>query len=327
MTDEVHLAPGDTGPAVADVQRRLAALGVSTGPDQPGRYDDGTRTAVEAFQHRRGLRVDGVCGPQTWSALVEAGWSLGDRLLYRRTPMLRGDDVAELQQRLSALGFETGRVDGIFGDLTLAGLAEFQRNVGLVDDGVAGRSTITELVRFGSRHGGSELVTAVRDREQLRRAPRTLAGRRLAIGEEGGLGAALAALRRILSRERAVVVALHHPDESRQAAEANAADAEVYLCLRLDPTGERCTSSYYAGFRYTSPGGRKLAELIQATVPTALALADGGAHGMSLPVLRETRMPAVICEVGPASVVVEHAPLLAQAIADALVAWVRTTWE
>lgn len=327
MTDAIRLAPGDAGPAVADVQRRLAALGISNVPDEPGWYGDGTRTAVEAFQHRRGLRVDGVCGPQTWAALVEAGWSLGDRLLYRRTPMLRGDDVAELQQRLSALGFDTGRVDGIFGDLTLAGLAEFQRNVGLLDDGIAGRSTITELLRFGSRHGTSELVSAVRDREQLRRAPRTLAGRRVAIGEEGGLGAALAALRRILVRERADVVALHDPDESRQAAEANAADAEVYLCLRLDPAAQRCTSSYYAGFRYTSAGGRKLAELIQATVPTALALADGGARGMSLTVLRETRMPAVICEIGPSAVVVEHASLLAQAIADALVAWVRTTWE
>ncbi|MDA8056664.1 MAG: peptidoglycan-binding protein [Actinomycetota bacterium] len=327
MTDDVRVIPGTSGPAVSDVQRRLGALGFTTAPDEPGWYGDGTRTAIEAFQHRRGLRVDGECGPQTWAALVEAGWSLGDRLLYRRTPMLRGDDVAELQQRLSALGFDAGRVDGIFGDLTLAALAEFQRNAGLPDDGIAGRSTITELRRFGSRHGTSELVSAVRDRELLRRAPRTLRGRRLAIGEEGGLGAALAGLQRILVRQHADVIALHDPDESRQAAEANAADAEVYLCLRLDPSTQQCTSSYYAGFRYTSAGGRRLAELIQATVPTALAISDGGAQGMSLPVLRETRMPAVICELGPPSMVVEHAPLLAQAIADALTAWVRSSWE
>ena len=73
-----------------------------------GTFREGTRAAVEAFQYRRGLRVDGVCGRQTWSALVEAGRRLGDRFLYRRSPMLRGDDVAELQQRLSALGFDTG---------------------------------------------------------------------------------------------------------------------------------------------------------------------------------------------------------------------------
>ena len=119
---------GDEGEAAADVQRRLERLGFSLGTDAKGAYGVGTRAAVEAFQYRRGLRVDGVCGRQTWSALVEAGRRLGDRFLYRRSPMLRGDDVAELQQRLSALGFDTGRVDGIFGDLTSAALGEFQRN-------------------------------------------------------------------------------------------------------------------------------------------------------------------------------------------------------
>ena len=65
-------------------------------------------------------------GPDTWRALVEAGYRLGDRLLYARVPMMRGDDVAELQRRLDALGFPIGKVDGIFGGDTLAGLLEFQ---------------------------------------------------------------------------------------------------------------------------------------------------------------------------------------------------------
>ena len=50
--------------------------------------------------------------------------------------MLRGDDVAELQQRLCTLGFDTGRVDGIFGDATVRALGEFQRNAGLPVDGI-----------------------------------------------------------------------------------------------------------------------------------------------------------------------------------------------
>ena len=106
--------------------------------DTDGVFGDATRAAVEAFQHLRGLRVDGVCGEQTWNTLVEAGLRLGDRFLYRRTPMQRGDDVADLQLRLSTLGFDTGRVDGIFGDATSRALAEFQRNAGLPVDGIAG---------------------------------------------------------------------------------------------------------------------------------------------------------------------------------------------
>jgi len=323
---EIHLELGDQGDAVVDVQRRLADLGFSVGVDDPGRFREGTRAAVEAFQYRRGLRVDGVCGRQTWSALVEAGRQLGDRFLYRRSPMLRGDDVAELQQRLSALGFDTGRVDGIFGDLTSAALGEFQRNAGLPVDGIAGATTVAELLRFGSRHSGSELVSAVRDRELLRQAPRTLAGRRISLGEEGGLGATVGAVRRLLVSQGALVTTHHHPDGSIQAAEANAAGAEVYVGIRLG-ADDGCSSSYYAGYHYSSPGGRRLAELLHLALSSTLGLRDGGSHGMSLPQLRETRMPAVICEIGPASVMVERSAVIARAVIDSLAEWVDTAWD
>ena len=307
---------------------RLSVLKLgSVAVDPPGSYGDGTRAAVEAFQHRRGLRVDGICGPQTWSALVEAGRTLGDRFLYRRSPMLRGDDVAELQQRLSALGFDSGRVDGIFGDLTSAALGEFQRNAGLPVDGIAGASTVAQLLRFGTRHRDTELVASVRDRERLRAAPRTLADRRVAIGEEGGLDSTVAALRRLLVSHGAVVTTHHHPDGSVQASEVNAGGAEVYIGLRLGSSVHHCTTAYYSGYRYASPGGRRLAELLQSSLTSSLAIADGGSQGMSLPLLRETRMPAVIIELGPATVVVEKAATVVRAIAAALAEWVDSAWD
>jgi N-acetylmuramoyl-L-alanine amidase len=325
---DLRLALGTEGPGVADLQHRLERLGVPRGIDPEGSFGLGTRAAVEAFQHRRGLRVDGVCGPQTWSALVEAGCELGDRFLYRRSPMLRGDDVAELQQRLSALGFDTGRVDGIFGDQTSMALGDFQRNVGLPVDHIAGAATVRELLRFGTRHDdSSELVTAVRDRERLRQAPRTLAGRKVAIGEEGGLSAGLAALRRLLAKQGSTVYPLEHPDASTLAADANALGAEVYIGLRVSDEGSRCSTAYYAGYRYSSPGGRRLAELIQRAACEALGLADGGSHGMSLPLLRETRMPAVICDISPPAVLVEQAPSVARAVVTALAEWAATAWD
>jgi N-acetylmuramoyl-L-alanine amidase len=324
---EIHLAIGDSGPAVTDVRHRLEQLGFSAALDPPGSYGAGTRAAVEAFQYRRGLRVDGTCGPQTWSALVEAGRRIGDRFLYRRTPMLRGDDVAELQQRLSALGFDCGRVDGIFGDLTSAALGEFQRNAGLPVDGIAGAATVAELFRFGSRHHDTELVTSVRDREQLRAAPRTLWGRRVAIGEEGGLDSVVAALRRLLVNHGASVSSHHHPNGSTQAAEVNASGADVFIGLRLDPQARHCRTAYYSGYRYSSPGGRRLAELLVESVSKTVDLPDGGSHGMSLPLLRETRMPAVIIEIGPAAVLVEQVTLIARATGTALAEWTRSAWD
>lgn len=321
------LVEGDAGEAVADVQHRLGALGFGTATDPQGVFGPATRAAVEAFQHRRGLRVDGVCGRQTWATLVEAGYRLGDRLLYRRTPMFRGDDVAELQQRLGALGFHLGRVDGIFGDDTAAALREFQQNAALPADGILGGGTLRELLRVAARHEQQELVSTVRDRELLRRAPPTLAGRHIAIGEVGGLGTTVSAVRRRLVALGARVTTLHHPDDSAQAHQANAAGVEVYLALRLDPDRPGCVTYFYAGYRNESVGGRLLAEVVQRTVPAALGVPDHKTRGMSLPLLRETRMPAVITEVGPASVVVERGPALADALTGALVTWATTPWD
>ncbi len=290
-------------------------------PDADGLFGAGTAAAVEAFQHRRGLRVDGICGRQTWGALVEAGFLLGDRFLYLHAPMFRGDDVADLQQRLSALGFDTGRVDGIFGGLTSGALADFQRNVSLPVDGILGASTLRELKRVMPPHPEPELVSAVRDRERLRQAPRTLLGRRLAIGEEGGLDVLVTTVRRHLTATGADVVPLLHPDGSMQAAAANAAGVEAYIGLRLDPDRTHCSVSYYRGYSYESAGGRHLAELLQSLAAAALGIPADGVQGMSLPVLRETRMPAVICEVGPPAAVVEHAAALAHAIVEALTIW------
>ncbi len=265
-----------------------------------------------------------MCGPQTWGALVEAGLRLGDRFLYLRRPMLRGDDVADLQQRLSALGFDTGRVDGIFGELTSKALADFQRNTGLPVDGILGASTFLELRRVTPRHGEPELVSAVRDRDRLRHAPRTLLARRIAIGEEGGLDALVAAVRRHLAGTGAQVVPLLHHDGSVQAAAANAARVDVYVGLRLDPVHARCSVAYYSGFRYESAGGRHLAELVHTLAGAALGVTAGEVEGMTLAVLRETRMPAVLCEVGPPSLVVRHADALAEALVQALIAWAAT---
>jgi N-acetylmuramoyl-L-alanine amidase len=295
--------------------------------DPDGHFGNATRSALEAFQYRRGLRVDGICGPQTWDTLVEAGFGLGDRLLYRRTPMLRGDDVAELQQRLGSLGFDAGRVDGIFGDSTLAAVQEFQSNAGLPADGILGGTTLLELFRVQARHQAPELVATVVARERLRQAPPTLSGRNVAIGETGGLGATVGALRRRLIAEGAQVTPLHHPDGSIRAQQANAAGVDVYVGIRLDPERNGCLTSYYSGYHFESPGGRRLAELVQRDVSRILGAPDQGIRGMSVPVLRETRMPAVIVEIGPAALVVEHGRSVARALATALVAWAGSAWD
>lgn len=253
--------------------------------------------------------------------MVEAGYRLGDRLLYLREPMLRGDDVAALQRRLGALGFDAGRVDAIFGPRTKTAVDQFQRNAGLTVDGVCGPSTLLMLDRLGPGGAGREPVALVRELESLRNRPRTLQGRRVAIGDTGGLHAAATAAAKALSRVGAEVVVLQHPDQSEQAAEANAALADVYVGLGLEADAQGCTTAHYAGHSYVSPAGRRLALLVQTTLPGALGIPDLGVRGMALPVLKETRMPAVVCELGPPPTVVARTAELAEALAQVLGTW------
>jgi N-acetylmuramoyl-L-alanine amidase len=317
------LLEGTTGEAVRDLQRRLRALDFEVGIDTFGYYGPGTSAAVRAFQDQRGLRVDGVCGLHTWSSLVEAGRVLGERLLYYRKAMLRGDDVANLQRQLGALGFDAGRPDGIFGPQTHDALCEFQRNVGLTEDGICGPTTVEYLRRYTARVTGSVLVAGIRERVRLSDAPRTLRGWRVAVGEVGGLAVLAEATRRVLRRAGADVITLHDPDESAHAAQANAAQVAVYLGLRLDSELSGCRSSYFRGHRgYASEAGRHLAQLTAAAVAARLEVPVVGCRGMGTPLLRETRMPAIVIEIGPPPLVVRHTREVAEAITEAMDRWV-----
>lgn len=60
---------GSRGAAVAELQRRLAALGLSAGAAD-GIFGSRTDAAVRSFQRARGLAADGIVGAQTWSQLL-----------------------------------------------------------------------------------------------------------------------------------------------------------------------------------------------------------------------------------------------------------------
>lgn len=308
-----------------DIQRRLAALGFDVGADSPGSYGPATEEAVRQFQERRGLRSDGICGEQTWASLVEAGFRLGDRMLYLHAPMLRGDDVAELQRNLGALGFDAGRVDGILGPHTVEALEEFQRNAGLTSDGICGPDTLAELRRYASRVGEPPTVAHVREVDRLRGSERDLNGVRIVVGESGGLSALATAVGRALVAAGAIATVLHDPDESLQASLANAAGAEAFIGVALrNRAGAR--ACYYSAKGFESAGGRHLAgvglEELRRGLGPELELA-----GMRLPVLRETRMPAVVFELGPPALVVERTGELSEALSRAAIRWVRQPLE
>ena len=173
---------GDRGRQVADVQRRLAALGhPASDKELSGVFGPETKLRVMAFQQERGLSVDGIVGDDTWRQLVEASWRLGDRVLYLAAPHLRGDDVRDLQDRLATLGLNSGRIDGIFGAQTETAVREFQRNYGLPPDGIIAAQSVRALT--GLPRMASDLpIGVLREREALRRRTATgIAGLRVVV--------------------------------------------------------------------------------------------------------------------------------------------------
>jgi N-acetylmuramoyl-L-alanine amidase len=303
---------GDRSEQVADVQTRLRGLGIDV-DDDPGVFGPSTKAGVRAFQQNRHILIDGIVGPNTWSELVEASWRLGDRILYLKHPPMRGDDVAALQTRLNALGFDAGREDGIFGADTDRAVRTFQKEYAVPEDGMFGPLSHGALVGLRVDRPG----TSAQLREELRRVERAgIAGALIVVdpghggadrGERGpggtyegdlcwGLAGRLAEnLVGAGARVRFTRTEAHGPTATERAALANRLEADLFVSLHLnshpEPTAEGGCTYYFGGSR----AGALLAESIQAEL-VATGARDCRSHPRSYPVLKETRMPAVLIE-------------------------------
>jgi N-acetylmuramoyl-L-alanine amidase len=319
---------GDRGPAVTEIRAKLAVLGLLPAPDVVDLFDDECDRAVRQFQQARGLTVDGVVGRETYVALDEARWRLGDRVLsYTVSHPFIGDDVVDLQHRLLEMGFDCGRVDGIFGASTEAALREFQRNVGVPPDGTCGPQTLKELERMAPRAVGGR-PEELRESEQLRRAGPALAGKLVVIdpghgGDDRGAQAhglseadivseLAGKVEGRLSAAGAQAFLTRGPDgalgDDDRAGFANAAEADLVVSLHVDrddnPACQGLASYYYGTLPSASHRGRRsvvgerLAELVQEEVIARADFLDCRTHAKSWELLRGTRMPTVRIEVG-----------------------------
>ncbi|HVA60832.1 MAG TPA: N-acetylmuramoyl-L-alanine amidase [Mycobacteriales bacterium] len=341
---------GDVGPAIAEMRAKLAALGLLP-VDGSEAFDDDCDRAIRGFQQARGLRVDGLVGPETYRTLDEARWQLGDRVLsFSVTHPFVGDDVAELQHRLLDLGFDAGRSDGILGPRTATALREFQRNVGLVADGTCGPKTLRALRQLSRTVTGGR-PDMMREEMRLLAGGAALAGKVVVIDpghgdrdrgaqghglDEAGVVEDLAA--RLEGRLGAVGVAAYltrgsdnGPADEIRAQFANNAGADLLVSLHSDaapsPGCNGVATFYYRGTRGGSAVGERLADLVRGEIVARTDLLDCGTHPKTWELLRLTRMPAVRVEVGyltnPGDAARLGAPEFRDTIAEAIVAGIR----
>lgn len=130
------------GEQVRKLQTKLKDLGYFK-DTVDGKYGNSTWSAVWWYQKNNGLKVDGIAGRQTLSALgletskvnASRGLQYGDS----------GTSVSALQRALKALGYYTGNIDGKYSDATWSAVWTFQRDKGINPDGIAGSATLAKL--------------------------------------------------------------------------------------------------------------------------------------------------------------------------------------
>ena len=323
----LHLARGARNPVVAEVRDRLERLGLlDVRHGESDVFDDMVDAAVRAFQQVRGIDVDGIVGVDTFRRLEEARWNLGDRIIsYSAGHLVAGDDIAQLQGKLNTLGFDSGRVDGVFGPDTDRALREFQRNVGTDVDGTCGPAVWRALDRLSRTVTGGAVENLRSDHAHA--MARTGVANKVVVIDPGHggpdygnvahrLAESIVAddlARRIQGRLAAIgtQALLTRPktfeiddeiDETTRATFANEIGADLVVSLHTDvePTGlGRGVSTYFFGHASDhSVLGRRFAELVQTEIVQRTELVDCRAHGKTWDLLRATRMPAVRIEFG-----------------------------
>ncbi len=283
---------GDSAEPVADVQDRLSALGFSCSDDPRGVFGEPTKLAVIDFQKSRRLTPDGIVGSETWRSLYEAGYRLGDRLLVQRRPMMRGEDVAELQRRLNSLGFDAHKPDGLYGPATERAVIDFQHNRDLQEDGIAGPEVLTELqLVTRSTQMGRE---SVRELEWLRRLPATLVGTRVFFDpacrthDEAHASWQAATAAALTLQEKGGLPVISRAEDTSfperiRAGRANRLGSDVVVSFQKGGDGVYFFESAHG----RSEAGALLAKFVNARL-------GGAVEGRATAILKETRAPAIV---------------------------------
>jgi N-acetylmuramoyl-L-alanine amidase len=320
MSDQLN--PGDRSDAIALISNTLTRLGFLITPSDL--YDENLTQGIKAFQQERGLTSTGVINEITKRALEEARFKLGDRVLsFSPTALIRGDDVSNLQQRLIQLGFNCGKIDGVFGSKTEVAVKEFQKSVGVFVDGKCGPSTLIALMRLVKTvSGGAPGVL----RESAKHAVRSpaLANKVIVIDPSWGgeftgessngvveseivFDLAQRLEGRLLALGVNVVLtrsAKNSPLEKERIETANSVNADLVIALKVDSYKNEKASgvaTYYYGRddkKIHSVVGERFANLMQREICARTDLLNCRTHAKSWDLLRLTVAPTVRVDLG-----------------------------
>ena len=320
MSDQPKL--GDRSDAVELISNTLTRLGFLKNPTNI--FDENLTQGIKAFQQERGLTATGVINEITARALEEARFKLGDRvLLFNPAALMRGDDVSNLQDRLLELGFNCGKVDGMFGAITEGAVKELQKSVGIVSDGKCGPATLISLMRLVKTVSGGASTALRESVKHVVRSP-ALANKVVVIdpswggeftGESQNGVTESEVVFDLAQRLEGRLIALgvnvvltrsanNSPLEKERIQTANSVNADLVIALKVDSyKNEKANgvATYYYGRDdkgVRSVVGERFANLLQREICARTDLLNCRTHAKSWELLRLTSAPAVRIDLG-----------------------------
>ena len=295
-----------------------------------------SESEIRSFQQARGLSVTGLVDEVTARALEEAQWKLGDRSLnLQEPPLMHGDDVAALQSRLTEMGFDCGRVDGIYGPRTELAVKDFQKSVGATADGKCGPATIIALIRLTKIVSGGAPSILRESANQKNRGP-ALANKTIVLNPDGDdplvYDVAVRTEGRLLALGASVFLtrgATNNPSEKERIAFTNNSNADLMISLHEDSyknENAHGAATYFYGSEahgVHSIVGERFASLVQREICARTDFANCRTHAMTWELLRLTKAPAVRIDLGyktnPGDIGRMSRPDFRDVIAEALV--------
>ena len=295
-----------------------------------------SESEIRSFQQARGLSVTGLVDEVTARALEEAQWKLGDRSLnLQEPPLMHGDDVAALQSRLTEMGFDCGRVDGIYGPRTELAVKDFQKSVGATVDGKCGPATIIALIRLTKIVSGGAPSILRESANQKNRGP-ALANKTIVLNPDGDdplvYDVAVRTEGRLLALGASVFLTrgeTNNPSEKERIAFTNNSNADLMISLHEDSyknENAHGAATYFYGSEahgVHSIVGERFASLVQREICARTDFANCRTHAMTWDLLRLTKAPAVRIDLGyktnPGDIGRMSRPDFRDVIAEALV--------
>lgn len=292
------------GDDVRAVQNKLNSLGYNCGTAD-SYYGNATKSAVISFQSAKGLTADGEVGPATWNALFSSSsTSTGSsytRLLKLTSPLMYGEDIKAVQNKLNSLGYNCGTADGYYGNASKNAVISFQSAKGIDTDGVVGPTTWNALFNSSSSSGGVTLpggtikifIDAGHGGKDSGAVGNGLYEKDIVLSIALKLGALLNGRGISIKYSRSTDTYLSLEERARLA---NAWGADLFVSIHANSA----TSSVRGSECYTHPTANTATKTLSANISRAIAskfgISNRGHKEANFAVLRLSNMSAILVE-------------------------------